>query len=296
MKRTFGALASCFALASLFFGDSASAAPPTKDECIETHSRAQDARDRGQLADAKRLFLLCAQSSCPALIQSDCSKFGEDLARSVPSVSFSARDPKGNDLPDTQVFVDGNPVATRLDDGKAHDLDPGKHTIKFVHNGKESTATVVLAVGERGRNISVTIGEAPAGPSTEPARPSTEQATTTESRPTLPLVVAGLGGALLVTGGVLLGVGLGGVPGRCSTSSNECAAPPGDPVFDDASSSVNLANLGLGLGIGGAIIGLGGLIWYFSSSRSERPASSARSVPYTNGRGTSSSAAFRFAF
>jgi len=38
----------------------AEAAPPTKDECVETHSRAQDHRDKGQLADAKRLFLVCA--------------------------------------------------------------------------------------------------------------------------------------------------------------------------------------------------------------------------------------------
>jgi hypothetical protein len=41
----------------------ADAAPPTKEECIETHSRAQDYRDRGQMADAKRLFLLCAQQT-----------------------------------------------------------------------------------------------------------------------------------------------------------------------------------------------------------------------------------------
>lgn len=51
--------------------------PPT--ECVDIHGRGQDARDRGQLSEAKRLFVLCAQPSSPLLIQSDGSKFGEEV-------------------------------------------------------------------------------------------------------------------------------------------------------------------------------------------------------------------------
>jgi hypothetical protein len=259
------------------------AAAPTKEECIETHSRAQDYRDKGQLADAKRLFLLCAQQSCPALIQSDCAKFGEELGRSVPSVSFSARDAKGNDIPDAQVFVDGNLIASRLDDGKAHDVDPGKHTVRFVRGGKETSVSVVFAVGEKGRNISVVLGadgaaaNAPAPSDTR--KPEPESGPKTPSRPTLPLVVAGIGGAALVAGAVVGLVGLGQVPDRCSTSPNECTAPPGDKVFDDASSAVGLANVGLGVGLAGLVVGIGGLIWYFSSSPADPATTSARLSP-----------------
>jgi hypothetical protein len=262
----------------------AEAAPPTKEECIETHSRGQDSREKGQLADAKRLFLLCAQQSCPALVQSDCAKFGEELARTVPSVSFSARDPKGNDIPDAQVFVDGTLVASRLDDGKAHDIDPGKHTVRVVRGAKETTLTVVIAVGEKGRNINATLGESPTPEGPKPDATS-EPAHSTPSRPVFPLVVAGIGGAALVTGTILGIVGMGQVPNECSTSPRECTAPPGSPVFDDARSAINLANLGLGVG---------GLVWYFSSSPSEPPASSARIIPYTNGR--DGGAAVRFTF
>ena len=262
--------ASLGAIVAVVLGASATAeaAPPTKEECIETHSRAQDSRDRGQLADAKRLFLLCAQQSCPALIQSDCAKFGEDLSRSVPSVSFSARDPKGNDLPDTQVFVDGNLIASRLDDGKAHDVDPGKHSIRFVRGSKEATVSVVVAVGERGRNINAVIGDAgSAGSVSQDTGPHpVESAPKAPSRPILPLVVAGIGGAALVTGGVLALVGLGNVPSQCTTSPRECAAPPGDKVFSDAKSAINLANTGLAVGIIGLVVGVGGLVWYFTSS------------------------------
>lgn len=279
------------------------AAPPTKEECVETHSRAQDQREKGQLADAKRLFLLCAQQSCPALVQSDCAKFGEELSRSVPSISFSARDGKGSDVQDVQVFVDGQLVSSRLDDGKAHDVDPGKHTVRFVRGGKEVVVSVVVAVGEKGRNVSATFSDgAPAqaagGTADSPKRDADTSASHTPSRPVFPLVVAGIGGAALATGVVLTFVGLGGVPDQCDRSSNQCAAAPGDPVFSDAESAVNTANIGIGVGIAGLVVGLGGLIWYLSSSPSEPSTTSARVMPkilpWSTGRDSGGS--FRVSF
>jgi hypothetical protein len=212
--------------------------------------------------------LLCAQQACPALIQSDCAKFGEDLSRSVPSISFSARDPKGTDLPDTQVFVDGNLVSSRLDDGRAHDVDPGKHAVRFVHGSKETTVSVVVAVGEHGRNVSAIIGDpgSAGGPTQDTGTAPPATAPKAPSRPVLPLVVAGIGGVALITGGILGIVGLGNVPSQCSTSSHDCAAPPGDKVFSDAKSAIGLANTGLAIGIIGLVVGVGGLVWYFTSS------------------------------
>jgi hypothetical protein len=274
------------ALAALAHAGGAEAAPPTKDECVEAHSRGQDARDKGQLADSKRLFLLCAQSSCPALIQSDCAKFGDELSRTVPSVSFVARDGKGSDLLDTQVYVDGVLAQSRLDEGKSHDLDPGKHSIRFVHAGKDVTQTVIISAGEKGRTIVAVFGEnggsvsSGSSSSTIPPEPSKP------SRSVAPLIVAGLGGAAMVVGAVLLVSGLGAVPANCSRSSHECAAPPGDPSFDDAKSAIGRANLGMGVGIGGAVIAATGLIWYFASSPSEPEKGVASGlVPWTDGRG-----------
>ena len=49
------------------------------------------------------------------------------------------------------------PVAARrsgcLDDGKPYDLDPGKHAVRFVHEGRETTVTVVLNQGEELRYV-----------------------------------------------------------------------------------------------------------------------------------------------
>lgn len=279
------------ALSATGYAVDAQAAPPTKDECVEAHGRGQDVREKGQLADAKRLFVLCAQSSCPALIQSDCAKFGDELSRIVPSVSFVARDSKGADLLDTQVYVDGVLAQARLDEGKSHDLDPGKHTVRFVHAGKDITQSVVISAGEKGRPIIAVFGDNGAAPTagttgpvntTEPARPS---------RSAVPLIVAGLGGVAMVVGGVLLVTGLGAVPSNCSRSSHECAAAPGDPSFDEAKSAVGRANLGLGIGIGGAVVGVTGLIWYLLSSPSEpeKAPSTAALTPWTDGRGAGAS-------
>jgi hypothetical protein len=123
----------------------------SKDECLEAHGRGQDLRDAGHLTSARQTFLACAQSSCPAIIQADCARFSEDLDRLVPTVGFAARDPGGVDLPDTTVYVDDQLVTMRLDDGKSYDLDPGKHVVRFAHGGRETTVTVVLNQGEKGR-------------------------------------------------------------------------------------------------------------------------------------------------
>jgi hypothetical protein len=240
------------------------AAPPRdkerdKDDCVEAHGRGQDLREKGQLTRARQVFMSCAQSSCPGLVQADCARFGEELDRLVPTVSFSARDAKATDLPDTSVFVDDALVATRLDDGRSYEVDPGKHTIRFVHDGKETKLSAVLTQGEKGRVLTATfldrsVVTTSVGDFVPPAP--------TAKRPIFPLVIAGLGAAAFATGGVLLGLGLHRVPSSCSMSAKECSVPPGDPALADAQAGTSLANVGLGVGLGGAATLVGGVVWY----------------------------------
>lgn len=243
----------------------ATSAAGTREECVDAHSRAQDLRERGQLAQARRTFLTCAQSSCPSVVQQDCARFSEDLAQLVPSVTFGARDANAADLPATTVYVDDVIMATRLDDGRSYELDPGKHMIRYVHDGKETTLRVVLNQGERGRLLVATfLDRSPASaPRRERDTPEVTEPPVTESRRSaFPLVIAGLGAAAAVTGGILYAVGNGSVPDACSTSTKECATPPNDPSIGKAESGVRLANTGLAIGISGAVTLVGGLIWY----------------------------------
>ena len=232
----------------------------SKEECLDAHGRGQDQRDAGHLTSARQTFLACAQSACPPLIQADCARFGEELDRLVPTVSFAARDPAGADLPDTVVYVDDQQVAGRLDEGKAYDLDPGKHSVRFVHGGKESSVTLVLNPGEKGRSVVATFGDPPQEASR--AMPALPPSPVRPRKPVGPLAIAGLGAVAAVTGGVLLGVGLAQVPSSCSIGTRQCEAPPGDPAFDKARRGVGLANFGIGIGASGAAVLLGGAIWF----------------------------------
>lgn len=240
----------------------ATSAAGAREECVDAHSRAQDQRERGQLAQARRTFLTCAQSSCPSLVQQDCARFSEELAQLVPTVTFGARDANASDLPATTVYVDDAIVATRLDDGKAYELDPGKHVVRYVHDGRETTLKVVLNQGERGRLLVATfIDKSP--PRRERETPETIEPPVSETkRSALPLVFAGIGAAAVVTGGVLYAVGSGNVPDACSMSTKECATPPNDPSLSKAESGVRLENTGLAIGISGAVTLVGGIIWY----------------------------------
>lgn len=257
------------------------AAAGPKEECLDAHSRGQDYREKGQLKSAKKSFLACAQSQCPNVVQSDCAKMGEEIDRMLPTASFGARDGRGGDLPVTTVYVDNVQVATRLDDGKLFELDPGSHTIRFVHEGKDVTQNVVMTQGEKGRFVAATFRDEKTETSEPLTLSSPAPAKDEPSRPIFPLFVAGAGVAASVVGGIMIGAGLSGIPSNCSYSSRDCAAPPGDPVFAKAASNVNLANAGVAIGIGGVVMLAGGLVWYFLQPKSHRTETGSLPIQFT---------------
>jgi hypothetical protein len=246
----------------------------SKEACIDAHSRGQDAKEQGKISLARKLFLTCAQPGCPALVQGDCARFADDLGRMQPTLSFVARDSNGRDLPDTIVYIDDLPVAARLDDGRSYDVDPGKHTVKFRHNRREQTVTVVVGYGEKGRTVSMTF-DAPVAPLTGTAdlqrQPITPRgADPGPVRPTGAKVLIGFGAALTLGGSALAVVGLTRIPSNCTLGTHECAAPPGDPAFDKASSAVTLMNAGfIAAGTGVAALA-GGVIWYMAGARTPK--------------------------
>ena len=215
-------------------------AGPSKEECVEAHGKGQDAKESGKLSLAKKLFLTCAQPSCPQLVQGDCARFADELSRLQPTISLVARDTNGADLPDTTVYVDDVLVVTRLDDGRAHEIDPGKHVVKFTNAGRDRVVTVVIGAGEQGRTVSATF-EAP-----QSARPARANLSLTQDpaqpRPHSPKVTHPAGAKVLLYGGAIAaigGIGLGvfeltRVPGNCSISTHQCAAPPGDPSVEES--------------------------------------------------------------
>lgn len=252
-------------------------AEPSKAECIDAHSRGQDARDQGKLTLARKLFLTCAQSSCPQLVVNDCARWTDEIVRLQPTVTFAARDSGGTDLPDTTLYIDGVLVATRLDDGRPRDIDPGKHVVRFSHRGRNQTLTVVVGAGERGRSV-VALFPRLGGPQVGPQGAAVAPVPPPVDRVERPMGAVALliGGAVLAVGGATFGTyQVSTIPDGCSYFDRRCAATPGDPVYDEAKRAVQLANVGWAVAGVGLAAGIGGAVWYFvggTSSRRERAA------------------------
>jgi hypothetical protein len=269
------------AVALVLATSAARAAPPTKEECVDAHGKGQDAREGGQLAQAARLFLLCADAACPVLVRGDCARFADELQRLQPTVTFAARDGAQRDLADTAVYVDGALVASQLGDGKAHEIEPGRHEVRFVHAGKDALVEIVVNQGEKGRAVVGTFAAPPPAPTASVLAVPPEVSEL--KRPAGPLALVGIGAAAIAAGGALLAVGLVRFPGDCSLTTHRCAAPPGDPSFGQAASAVRLVNLGSLVGGAGALLFGGALIGYYAQS--PRPVKAARVSPWVSAGG-----------
>jgi hypothetical protein len=244
-----------------------------KEECLDAHSRGQDAKDQNKLSLARKLFLTCAQAACPALVQSDCARFADDLSRLQPTVTFVARDSTGADLPDTTVYVDGALVLTHLD-GAPHDIDPGSHSLRFQSGGKERVLAVVIGTGEKGRTVVATFkAVSSAAPDAALAAGHAEGAVATaapSARTTHPTGAKALiwSGIALAAGGAALGtIGVLKLPSNCSLSTYRCAAAPGDPSLAAASSDMRMTDIGWALGGAGLAAIIGGTYWYVTHGK-----------------------------
>lgn len=251
----------------------------SKEACLDAHGKGQDLREAGKLSEAREQFLRCAQSACPSLVQTDCARFGEELQRIVPSVTFVARDGRGNDLTEVTVYVDDAQVTGKLS-GRSYDVDPGSRTVRFVYGDKTVEQKVIISQGEKGRTIAATFeepatstgsvagagvgaGGAAVGAATAPPSSGADSAAPA-GRPVGPLLVSAAGVVVMAAGAVTIGVGLSDVPDDCSYSDKECVAPPGAPVFEEATSAAEKVNVGIIVSAIGGGAAIGGLIWYFA--------------------------------
>jgi hypothetical protein len=126
----------------------------TTQSCVEPHQSAQQHRNAGDLLRSRDDLRRCSATTCPALIQNDCTTWLAQVVDAIPSVVFVAKlDDDG--VFDVAVSVDGKPVTPQLD-GKPVELNPGLHTFVFERHGfppieKKS----IVTPRERGQLVSV---------------------------------------------------------------------------------------------------------------------------------------------
>ena len=134
----------------------ADAAPPvTVRSCIEASENGQVQRRAGRLLQAKAEFLKCAVPTCPRVLISDCLGFLAEVAEQTPSVTVRVIEASGRDIPKPyEVGIDGQ--VTEVEEGRAFDIDPGRHSLTVRVPGRAAHEQPFVAL-ERAKAAVVTV-------------------------------------------------------------------------------------------------------------------------------------------
>jgi hypothetical protein len=253
--------------------------------CIDESERAQHARAAGKLREAREHLLRCGDESCPAIVRRDCAKWQSEVTELLPGVVLGAKDPKGADLFDVNVTLDGEPLVTHLD-GKAVAVDPGAHTFTFTVSGQPPVAERVLVKeGEKARALNVTFAAAPRAGEPAPSAPPRPGATGGEGHrgghSVAPWILVGVGSTIAFTG-VVMYLAAPALPSNCDAATSTCVIRLNESSADlandqdRAGAHVFWHKVGLLTFAGGALVVGGGLLWHFLEPANEGSSSSSR--------------------
>ncbi|KYF71942.1 hypothetical protein [Sorangium cellulosum] len=257
------------ALAALACLQPARARAGDVEACFTASEEGQRLRDEGRLREARARFIACGAAACPALVRSDCAGWLADVTARVPTLILSAEDDQGQDAADVRVTLDGAPLAARLD-GKAVEVDPGEHVLRFERAGSDPVALrLVVREGEKLRRVSArlappataragaaTPGGGAIAPGGGPLAPSEDQAA---SRPASSLLLPIALGGVAAAGGVAyaaLGLSARADADRLRAT---CAPRCAEADVDAVRTKVIAANVAFGVGVaalGGAVAAL----------------------------------------
>jgi hypothetical protein len=276
-------LRACFLAAAIVLGGRSARAEPTKEECFDANESAQSLRASGKLREAQDKLALCAARSCPGPVRKDCTERLDEVQRALPTVVLAVRSAQGGDMTAVRVQMDGAPLVATLG-GAAMAIDPGPHTLTFEAEGfaphqqeilvleaeKERSVSVVLQPAEERRAAPAPAPEPPAPVQAQGSRPA-PVAQGLSTRRWIGLASAGLG---------LVAVGVGGALALEAKSQFDTAETETGPSrHNDSVSAVNAGNVAtVVMGVGGALVACGAVLWLTSPSPSTQVGASASEV------------------
>jgi len=137
--------------------------------CASSYEQAQRLRRAEELLAARSMLLVCSRDACPDVARRDCIQWLGEVEEAIPSATFAARAPDGQDLLDVRVLVDGAPVPDPLN-GKPVQMDPGEHRIRFERSSSQPVERVILLrEGEHARSVEVIMAPSAAVSAPQPA-------------------------------------------------------------------------------------------------------------------------------
>lgn len=266
-------LLGCVVVAAALFTAPAALAQPAEGDgteaCVAAHVNAQRLRRDGRMRAAKEALVACSRASCPQVLVEECGPWLREVEQALPSIVFEAVGPDGLDVADARVLIDGEILLERLD-GKAVEVDPGEHMLRYERDGWPSIEQMVLIrEGDKGRRVAVRFEKA-APPAPTPVK---------TTRPT-PLLVYGLGGLGVVGVGVFATLGAVGLSDR--NDLDELGCKPSCPTedVDDVRRTFLIGDIALAAGV----VAIGAAVVVYLT-RPEVPAPSIAIRAGTGGRG-----------
>ena len=131
-----------------------------KEVCRVAYEQGQVDRSQGRLQSATQYLRTCSQPACASFMRSDCARWLDEIAATMPSLIVAVHDSAGQDVTNVRLLVDGQVRATHLD-GLEFEVDPGPHVVRVELLGAEPvTQEILVRLGERGRRIEMTVGVA----------------------------------------------------------------------------------------------------------------------------------------
>lgn len=274
MRPTF--LISCLlALAGGLFCLPAGAADPSVSECLAASEASLKASSDHLLRAERRSLLVCAAQSCPNAVRKECMRRVEQVDAAMPTVVFAAKDENGRDLSEVQVTMDGEVLADRLD-GTALAVDPGAHTFVFETAGQQPVKKELVAreaVKDRHEPIQFGVLRTPAQPA-QAGRTAPDAGATQASsggfgtQKVVAVVVAGLGAAGLITGGVFGVLAMDKKKNAEQICPTDCSNQDGVDAWSEAKFAGNISTIAFA--VGGVALAGGAVLW-FTAGPSDAP-------------------------
>ncbi len=187
----------------------AAAPAPTVEQCVAASETAQLQRQQGHLLAARRSLESCSDAACPAAVQSECTRWLDEVLSATPTVVVVVR-LDGQDQAHAKVTLDGLPWVEELT-GQPLPLEPGAHQVRAEAGGAVHEQTVVANVGEKNRLVVFQLSAPASAPVASGRRP-------------LPWFASGLTGVTLLGVGLFSGLGLHGKSQLDALTKDACAA------------------------------------------------------------------------
>lgn len=261
------------ALAALAHAHEADADERVK--CAESAEEGQTKRDEGNLLAARELFVACARATCPATVQRSCAGWLVDLETRIPTIAPSLRDAEGHDVLGARLVLDGIERKGVLD-GTAFAVNPGRHELTAIAPSGARVSTPVLVLeGERARPVRLTLPPPP-HPPPPPDRPDRADPAPAPATGTgVPLWPALAFGAVSVAGFVTFGVLDSGARADYRDYEGSCSPNCSADKLSSLRTKVTLSEVGLGVGIGAAVLAAGWTVLHLVTRSSPPPARAA---------------------